>query len=68
VVHWHDEPQPVVVGVYGGTSPPLLKLRRDKPAVQAPVSLGKHATGKAEIFAQKSTVVARLHGQAVLQR
>ena len=39
---------------YGGTSPPSLKLRRDKPAWDAAVSLGEHATGKAEISAQEA--------------
>jgi hypothetical protein len=37
-------------------------------AIHAPVSVGEHATGKAEISAQESTVVARFYGEAVLQR
>jgi hypothetical protein len=37
-------------------------------AIHAPVSVGEHAPGKAEISSQESIVVAKFHGQAVLQR
>jgi hypothetical protein len=37
-------------------------------AIHAPLSLGEHATGKAEISAQEQTMIARFYSQAVLQR
>jgi hypothetical protein len=42
-------------------------LWRDTAAGYAAIPFGEHAPGEAEIFAQKPTVVGRLHGEAVLQ-
>ena len=46
----------------------LLGVLKETAARYAAIPSGEHAPGKAEISAQKPIVVARFHGQAVLQR
>jgi hypothetical protein len=58
---------PPLVGAPANPWLPDLFKKPARMACEAPLPLGEHAAGKAEISAQELTVVARFHGQAVLR-